>query len=79
MKNPRSKDENQQQTSGSGIEPHWWEVTAPTTAPPLLPKGKKLCASNKDDTRYCGFSLIFISFLYLFNSGLFQSRRGTCC
>ena len=43
-KNPRSKDENQQQTqstydAGSGIKPgpHWWEVSALTTAPPLLP------------------------------------------
>ena len=39
-KNPRSKDENQQQTQhGSGIEPgpHWWEANALTTAPSLLP------------------------------------------
>ena len=44
-KNPRSKDENPQQTQptydgGSiGIEPgpHWWEASALTTAPPPLP------------------------------------------
>ncbi len=45
-KNPRSKDENQQQTKNSthiwnraGIEPgpHWWEASALTTAPSLLP------------------------------------------
>ena len=40
----RSKDENQQQTqptydAGPGIEPgpHWWEASALTTAPSLLP------------------------------------------
>ena len=41
-KNPRSKDENQQQTQPTprpGIEPgpHWWEASALTTAPSLLP------------------------------------------
>ena len=43
-KNPRSKDENQQQTqptydagSGNRIGTHWWEASALTTAPSLLP------------------------------------------
>ena len=45
-KNPRSRDENQQQTQPNphmtlrpGIEPgpHWWEASALTTAPSLLP------------------------------------------
>jgi len=43
-KDSRSKDENQQQTqptydTGPGIEPgpHWWEASALTTAPTLLP------------------------------------------
>ena len=43
-KNPRSKDENQQQTNPTydaetGIEPgpHWWETSALTTAPSLHP------------------------------------------
>ena len=43
-KNPRSRDENQQQTQpkymtpSPGIEPgpHWWEASAITTAPSLL-------------------------------------------
>ena len=44
-KNPRSKDENQQQTQPHmtpepGIEPgpHWWKASALTTAPSLLPQ-----------------------------------------
>ena len=43
-KNPRSRDENQQQTlhtydAETEIEPgpHWWEASALTTAPSLLP------------------------------------------
>jgi len=43
-KNPRSREENQHKlnplmASGPGIEPgpHWWEVSALTTAPSLLP------------------------------------------
>ena len=43
-KNPRSKDENQQQTqltydtgAGNPSGPHWWEASALTTAPSLLP------------------------------------------
>ena len=34
-KNPRSGDENQQQTQPTGIKPgpHWWEASALTTAP----------------------------------------------
>ena len=40
-KNTRSRDENQQQTQPTrpGIEPgpHWWEASALTTAPSLLP------------------------------------------
>ena len=45
-KNPRSREENQQQTQPNphmtlrpGIElgPHWWEASALTTAPSLLP------------------------------------------
>ena len=50
-KNPRSKDENQQQTQPTcdadpGIEPgpHWWEAGALKTAPPLLPPGCFLIA-----------------------------------
>ena len=44
--NPRSKDENQQQTQpteimtpGPGIEPgpHWWKASVLTTVPSLLP------------------------------------------
>ena len=42
-KNPRSRDENQQQTqptydaeSGNRTGPHWWEASALTTAPSLL-------------------------------------------
>jgi len=42
-KNPRSKDENQQQTqltydtgTGNRSGPHWWEASALTTAPSLL-------------------------------------------
>ena len=45
-KNPRSKDENQQQTQpfmtpGPGFEPrpHWREVSTIITAPSLLPHG----------------------------------------
>ena len=34
-KNPRSKDENQQLGFEPG--PHWWETSALTTAPSLLP------------------------------------------
>ena len=44
-KNPRSREENQHKlnplmASGPGIEPgpHWWEASALTTAPSLLPK-----------------------------------------
>ena len=43
-KTSRSKDENQQQTqptydTGTGVEPgpHWWEASALTTVPSLLP------------------------------------------
>ena len=43
-KNPRSREENQHKlnplmASGPGIEPgpHWWEASALTTTPPLLP------------------------------------------
>jgi len=46
-KTSRSKDENQQKTQpaghvmtpGPGVEPrpYWWEASALTTAPPLLP------------------------------------------
>ena len=43
-KNPRSREENQHKlnplmASGPGIEPrpHWWEASALTTAPYLLP------------------------------------------
>ena len=45
-KTSRSRVENQQQTqptydAGSGMEPgpHWWEASALTTAPTLLPHG----------------------------------------
>ena len=54
-KNPRSRDENQQQTqstydAGSGIEPgpHWWEASALTTAPSLLPIKPYARALQKD-------------------------------
>ena len=43
-KNPWNKDENQQQTqptydaaSRNRTRAHWWEASALTTAPPLLP------------------------------------------
>ena len=43
-KNPQSREENQQKlnplmASGPGIEPgpHWWEASALTTTPSLLP------------------------------------------
>jgi len=46
-KNPRSKDESQQQTqptydTGTGIEPgpHWWKASALSTVPSLLPLTK---------------------------------------
>ena len=37
-KNPRSKDENQQQTQASyATRPHWWKIqSTPATVPPLL-------------------------------------------
>ncbi len=47
-KNPRSKDENQQQTEptyDTGTEPgsHWWDASALTTAPSLLPRSRDKC------------------------------------
>ena len=48
-KNPRSRDDNQQQTQPTyhikpEIEPrpHWWEASALTTAPSVLPRGKEI-------------------------------------
>ena len=39
-KTSRSKDENQHMAPSPGIEsgPHWWEASALTTAPSLLPQ-----------------------------------------
>ena len=58
-KTSQSKDKNQQQTqptydaeSGNQTQAHWWEASALTTAPSLLPyradrvKHKFLCSSN---------------------------------
>ena len=40
--NPRSRDKNQQQTQptydAESPGPHWWEASAFTTAPSLLPR-----------------------------------------
>ena len=77
-KNPRSgKDENQQQTqptynAGYGVicGPHWWEASALTTAPSLLPQKNKIVNRYKF-TSYA-FLLAQALFLVFSSAGLYS-------
>ena len=87
-KNPRSKDENQQQTQPT----YWWEASAITTAPSLLPLNLKIklnkdklkgtvqrCATLKIERKQRAFSLRFLSVALSVTFNWFSTKETTFC
>ena len=87
-KNPQSKDENQQQTQPT----YWWEASAITTAPSLLPLNLKIklnkdklkgtvhrCATLKIERKQRAFSLRFLSVALSVTFNWFSTKETTFC
>ena len=80
-KNPRSREENQQKlnplmASGPGIEPgpHWWEASALTTTPSLLPYSL-IAATLKSSRIYTSMDPVCAKLQDFLQSGYLSRER----